>query len=311
MILVCGSLADSVTELVCARLEDCGYPYRLLNMGLYPAGYQVSWRWQGAIPTGYIRTADWRLELSKISAVYVRYPGAEERVPPADVPAELTPALYAECDAALTILLEQMPCLVVNRAAGGMSNSSKTYQALIVRECGLLTPPTLVTSDPQAAQRFYDEHNGDVIYKSLSGIRSIVRSMDKGMLDRLPHLRHSPTQFQVFIPGDNVRVHTVGDEVIATRIHSAAVDYRYAQRDGYNLAMEETTLPPAVAAACLKLAHRLDLALAGIDLKETPSGEYYCFEVNPSPGFIYYELHSGQPISLALANLLHRGAMSG
>ncbi len=309
MILVCGGLADSVTELVCARLEDCGYPYRLLNLGLYPAGYQVSWRWQGASPAGYIRTAGWQLELSEISAVYIRYPGAEERLPPANVPAELAPALYAECDAALTILLEQMPCLVVNRAAAGMSNSSKTYQALMVRECDLLTPPTLVTSDPAAAQRFYDEHNGEVIYKSLSGIRSIVRRMDKDALHRLPHLRHSPAQFQAFIPGDNVRVHTVGEEVIATRVHTEAVDYRYARRDGYDLAMEEATLPSAIAAACLKLARRLDLPLAGIDLKETPDGEYYCFEVNPSPGFIYYELNSGQPISLALANILHRGAV--
>ena len=40
-----------------------------------------------------------------------------------------------------------------------------------------------------------------------------------------------------------------------------------------------------------------DLLFAGIDLKQTPSGEFYCFEVNPSPGFLYYERHTGQPIS--------------
>ena len=32
MILVCGGLADGVIELVCARLADCGYPYRLLDL---------------------------------------------------------------------------------------------------------------------------------------------------------------------------------------------------------------------------------------------------------------------------------------
>jgi len=36
-----------------------------------------------------------------------------------------------------------------------------------------------------------------------------------------------------------------------------------------------------------------------------PDGEWYCFEINPSPGFIYYERHSGLPISAALADLLH------
>ena len=46
MILVCGGLADSVTELVCARLVDCGYPYRLLDLGNYPAGFRIKWHWQ-------------------------------------------------------------------------------------------------------------------------------------------------------------------------------------------------------------------------------------------------------------------------
>jgi glutathione synthase/RimK-type ligase-like ATP-grasp enzyme len=72
--------------------------------------------------------------------------------------------------------------------------------------------------------------------------------------------------------------------------------------------MEPTEVPAAVGQACLRLARRLDLVLAGIDLKHTPEGEYYCFEVNPSPGFLYYEQHTGQPISAALAELLRNGA---
>ena len=36
MILVCGGLADGVTELVCSRLQDCGYPYRLLDLARFP-----------------------------------------------------------------------------------------------------------------------------------------------------------------------------------------------------------------------------------------------------------------------------------
>jgi glutathione synthase/RimK-type ligase-like ATP-grasp enzyme len=176
-----------------------------------------------------------------------------------------------------------------------------------VRQSGLLTPPTLVTNDPETARRFYEERQGDVIYKSLSGVRSIVRRMGAEQLARLSLLRHGPAQFQAFVPGENVRVHTVGDQVFATRVYSESVDYRYASREGGTVEMEPTILPPAVTAACLRLARRLDLLLAGIDLKETPQGDYYCFEVNPSPGFLYYEQSSGQPISAALASLLHHG----
>jgi glutathione synthase/RimK-type ligase-like ATP-grasp enzyme len=71
--------------------------------------------------------------------------------------------------------------------------------------------------------------------------------------------------------------------------------------------MEPMTLPAAIAESCLRLARELDLLMTGIDLKETPHGDYYCFEVNPSPGFLYYEKYSGQPISAALADLLHAG----
>jgi glutathione synthase/RimK-type ligase-like ATP-grasp enzyme len=178
---------------------------------------------------------------------------------------------------------------------------------LLVRQCGLLTPPTLVTNDPEAAHRFYEDCQGEVVYKSLSGIRSIVRRLGADQLARLSLLRHGPAQFQSFIPGENVRVHTVGAQLFATRVHSEAVDYRYASREGGNVEMEPTILPPDIAESCLRLARQLDLLLTGIDLKETPDGDYYCFEVNPCPGFLYYESYTGQPISKALADLLHYG----
>lgn len=311
MILVCGGLADSVTELVCARLEACGYSYRLVDLGLYPAGYRVAWRWEDSIPRGYLAGPDWRVELEELSGVYVRYLGAEGRVPPSDLPEPFVGSIYAERDIGLSLVLEDLPCLVVNRLAGGMSNHSKPLQALQARRCGLRVPPTLVSSDPEAVRRFYEECGGEVIYKSLSGVRSIVRRLGEEQLARLPLLRHGPAQFQAFIPGENVRVHTVGEEIFATRVRSEVVDYRYARREGGSVEMEPTELPPAVAEACIRVAAQLDLPLAGIDLKETPEGEFYCFEVNPSPGFLFYEQGTGQPISAALADLLHRGSRSG
>ena len=74
MILVCGGLADGVTELVCARLADCGYPYRLLDLAHYPAGYRVVWRWTDAGPAGVIAGPDWTLDLDAITGVYVALP---------------------------------------------------------------------------------------------------------------------------------------------------------------------------------------------------------------------------------------------
>ena len=303
MILVCGGLADGVTEFVCARLEHCGYPYRLLDLARYPAGYRVAWSWTDAGVTGTIAGPDWALDLDAITGVYVRFIGPEGRLSPDGDP-EAAGALQFEADAGLMALLEDMPFPVVNRVGGGMSNNSKPYQSLLLRRAGLKVPATLVTSDPEAVRDFQSEYP-DLIYKSTSGIRSIVRRLGPDQRARLAFLRDGPAQFQAFVPGRNVRVHTVGDSVFATMIETEAVDYRYASRDGLDIAMRPVHLPTAIGDACLRVARELDLVFAGIDLKETPDGDYFCFEVNPCPGFTYYERHTGQPISAALADLLN------
>jgi len=304
MIVVCGSLADPVTELVCARLQSCGDDFRLIELAHFPERYRLAWRATGEGAEGWISGPGWRLDLGEISGVYVRFLGPEDRPTPSGVDASAASALRSEADLALMALLEALPCPVVNRVSGGVSNNSKPYQALLIsRGSRLRAPPTLVTSDPAAVRAFQAEH-GALIYKSASGIRSIVRRLGPEQLERLEHLRDGPAHLQAFIPGRNIRAHTVGDRVFATRIDSEAVDYRYAHLDGADATLEPTKLPAAIEAACLQLAEDLDLLFAGIDLKETPDGEFYCFEVNPCPGFLYYERQTQQPISTALAELL-------
>lgn len=304
MILVCGGLADIVTELVCSRLESMGVRYRLLDLGRFPEDFEVDWRWAGAGVAGVVRGGGWTLDLEAVHGVFVRFLGLDGHAPFARLPGGHENAALAEGQSALLALLETLTCPVANRASASMSNASKPFQALLVRESGLLTPPTLVTNDPDAALAFYEACGREVIFKSISGVRSTVRKVEPQDLARLPLLRHGPAQFQRFLPGDNVRVHTVGDEVIATRIRTGAVDYRYASQQGSKASLEPTEVPGDVAEACLRLARRMGLVIAGIDLKETPAGEYYCFEVNPSPGFAYYEQHTGQPISAALVHAL-------
>ena len=55
---------------------------------------------------------------------------------------------------------------------------------------------------------------------------------------------------------------------------------------------------------CRVLAASLGLLLAGIALRLTAQGEWYCFEVNPSPAFTYYASSTNQPIAQAVARML-------
>ena len=71
-----------------------------------------------------------------------------------------------------------------------------------------------------------------------------------------------------------------------------------------------TTLPDDVRQRCVDLARSLSLPFVGIDLRETLDGDHVCFEVNPMPGYSYFESSTGQPISEALVRLL-AGRSSG
>ena len=196
------------------------------------------------------------------------------------------------------------PGLVVNRPATMQANSSKPFQIQLIGKAGFLVPPTLVSSDADEVNEFWRRH-GRVIFKSISGIRSIVTELDAAWVARLDRLAYLPTQFQAWVPGVDIRVHVVGRETFAAEINSHATDYRYAQRNsGTPAQIHATVLPLEIAAKCIALAESMALPLAGIDLRRRLDGEYVCFEVNPMPAYSYFEAESGLPIAAALAQLL-------
>jgi hypothetical protein len=204
----------------------------------------------------------------------------------------------------LTTWLDVTPTRVVNRTSAMASNGSKPYQAQLISRHGLLTPETLVTNDPEQAREFY-ETRPRVVYKSASGARSIVQTMVPADVERLGAVRACPVQFQMWVPGTDVRVHVVGRNVFATAITTTATDYRYATAQVDEPAhLQAYELDDEVAERCVALTADLGLEFAGIDLKITPDGEVYCFEVNPSPAYTYFSGQTKQPIAQALARHL-------
>lgn len=192
---------------------------------------------------------------------------------------------------------------VVNRPRAMHSNSSKPFQAQAIATAGFEVPESLISTDPDEVRAFA-ERVGPLVFKSISGIRSIVRRLEGDYLHRLDRVRALPTQFQQLVEGDDVRVHVVGGEVFATRIRSSAADYRYAGRDGLDADLSATDLPDEVSQRSVDLAAALGLPFVGIDLRETPDGRFVCFEANPMPGYSYFQAHTGQPISEAVVRFL-------
>jgi glutathione synthase/RimK-type ligase-like ATP-grasp enzyme len=246
-----------------------------------------------------------RIEFKEVGAAYLR-PIETERALPPDAGDDGAARLRADrVDRALIAWADLTAALAVNPPAAMAANNSKPYQLGLVKRYGFAVPETLVTTDPEAVRAFAARH-GRIIYKSVSGTRSIVNMLAEAALERLDDVANAPTQFQAYVPGADVRVHVVGDEIFATEVHSDAHDYRYASRSGNEVELAATAVPADVADRCRAMAAGMGLAVAGIDLRRTPDGCWVCFEVNPSPAFVYYEEATGQPIGQAIARLLVR-----
>ena len=297
MVLICANPSEAVTAFFCSRLKILRIDHRILNLRFTREMFSIESSVRDGRPSGLISSADWRVSFDDLTGVFFR------NVP--DDEAENT--VHEPCpriDPLIAAVLNSLPCRTANRPAATYSNWSKPYQALIIRRCNFKVPKTLITNDLAAARTFYAECNGDVISKSISALRSIVQPISEGDLKPLPAMQHRPTQFQEYLPGDNIRVHVIGESLFAVRIQSKAVDYRYAGREGYARTMVPTTLPEDVETKCIRLTKELGLTMSGIDLKETPAGEYYCFEVNTSPAFPFYEPLARPVVADALAEFL-------
>jgi RimK-like ATP-grasp domain len=304
VILLCGIPSERALAMVAEALTRRGAPFAAVNQRrVRELALDVAVDESGV--RGRLTGPELRVELAEVTATYLRLMDdrwlPELDGEPPDSPVRAASRAFHE---RLGQWADVTPGCVVNRYAAMGSNGSKPYQAQLIRAHGFAVPETLVTNDPAQVAAFR-EAAGPLVYKSISSERSIVGRLDRLDPDRLERIRWCPVQFQAFVAGRNVRVHTVGREAFATAIDTDAVDYRYAVRQtGSPAAFAPHDLDDEVAERCVRLAAALGLEVAGLDLKLAPDGRVVCLEVNPSPVFSYYEARTGQPIADAIARLL-------
>jgi hypothetical protein len=302
MILLWGIPEDAPLLMVQSALEQMGASVLFLDQhAIRETSLDLC---VGSEISGVIRVGPRSCDLGEITAAYVRPYNSCRFVKDRNRQVGSAAWRHArEIDEALCAWLELTPALVVNRLTAMASNNSKPYQASSIRSFGFEVPDTLITTDPAAALEFWERHEA-VIYKSISSVRSIVSRLTLNAVNRLKDVKWCPTQFQEYIPGTDIRVHVVGTMVYACEIMSDAEDYRYARQQGSTINFRSYDLPDEYADRCRRLTRDMGLLVAGIDLRRTPDGRWYCFEVNPSPGFTFFQEHTNHPIGQAVAELL-------
>jgi glutathione synthase/RimK-type ligase-like ATP-grasp enzyme len=302
VILLWGPRTDSPLLAVEAALARRGAPSFFLDQACVQET-ETELRLDNGVVSGRISLGDACCRLEDITAAYPRATLGRRLIAHLQ---DDTLATHADrLDAEINDLLDLIRATVINPAAASASNGSKPYQLALIARHGFAVPDTLVTTDPAQVAALRAQHQ-QIIYKSMSGVRSIVSRFSDGHAARLEDIAWCPTQFQAYVPGRDYRVHLVGERLFVCEIVSEADDYRYAHRQDEPVSLVESRIPDFIAQRCRSLGAALGLSLAGIDLRLTPDGDWYCFEVNPSPAFTYYEDEAGLPIADAVAELLLR-----
>ena len=309
MIIIAGIKSEEPVRLVIESAELAGLEYFVFNQGdahLYDINFSAGNRHHGA----WLYASNQTIDLNRVKGVYFRMMDSSI------FPDNLNRFRYQMDDASKKKLVfinevfsnicDILPCRVLNRPNNMNSNFSKIYQLKYIREAGFKIPPTLVTNNKDCVSNMMAQHR-NLIFKSLSSVRSIVKPLEAAYLQRMDMLKYLPTQFQKCLDGFNVRVHVVEDALFSMQIISKSIDYRYSGRDGNESELIPYELPTDIKKKCFKLSASLSLPLCGIDLFMTSDGGCYCFEVNPSPGYSFFQPSSSTEISDAIVKYLQHG----
>jgi glutathione synthase/RimK-type ligase-like ATP-grasp enzyme len=188
----------------------------------------------------------------------------------------------------------------------------KACQLAAAERAGLAVPATLVTSEPSEARLFLRRcGRAGAVHKAVHATRADWRRTRR-VTPRdgaaLGLIRHAPVILQKHIPGVDVRVTIVGDELFAAEIDArrspSPDDYRGFER---HCRIASCRAPAGVERGLRALMGDLGLAYGAADFRRHPNGKWFFLELNPSGQWRFVEERTGQPITAALAALLARG----
>src|SRR5215210_2641466 len=194
MIVLAGIPSESPLSMVRKELESMNSEFILFNQREFE---QISLDFciENKEVSGTLEIRATKYELAQIKGMYVRLmddnflPEIENEPP--DSEKRLRSKILHE---SLYLFCEIAPCKVINRMSAMGSNSSKPFQAQIIRKHGFSIPETLITNNSKDVIEFKNRFD-KVIYKSISGVRSIVKVLDDEDMQRLKFISMCPVQF--------------------------------------------------------------------------------------------------------------------
>lgn len=288
---------DDMSVALFKVLKEKSADVQIIQQSKLPSEYNITLFVKDKKLSGELIADNKIIQIRDINAIYTRLGvcGLNKKLPKS-----VKNQIEIERQICTNMMFEHIDAMVINRTKSQFFNSSKLFQSFIIKNYGFKIPDSIVSNDPNEVRAFIDVHK-EIIYKSASSERSKVQKIMPSDMEKLDLLRSCPHLFQQHIDGCDIRVHALATgEVFACEIKSETSDYRYDNKRNINI----INLPDKIKKACVKMTLDMGLYLSGIDLRKTKEGNYYCFEVNPSPAFTWYEMQTGLPIAEAVANMM-------
>jgi hypothetical protein len=227
-VLILAPPTDDHAPSVAAEIARRGGQAEILDLADFPQRLALAMRYTGS-RRSFSMTGGSRLELEEIRSIWWRRPGAPEVSPELVRPSHRQFAAN-ESDHALAGLWQAVDAFWINEPKRDEVGHRKPLQLRIAQDVGLSVPDTLITNQPDEAERFVELHGPrHVIFKSFSATRSEwreTRLLDQPELAVLDHVRFAPVIFQEYIEAAaDLRITVVGERVFAAAIYAGATSY--------------------------------------------------------------------------------------
>jgi glutathione synthase/RimK-type ligase-like ATP-grasp enzyme len=301
------------------QLEQRDVEVMRFDTDRFPTEVQVAFAQTAEAEVLQFRSGSQDVRIGPDDAIWYRRASWAAKLPK-DMDPQLRSGCVGESKALLLGMIAAAPCFVLDPPDLVRERGHKPQQQRLARACGLETPRTLMTNDPEQAREFIASCRDGAIAKMLAafpvhdaqGEEQVVftTALTDEHVAELDGLRYSPMVFQEKIrKALELRITVIGSRMFAAAVDSQAtagaeVDWR---ERGVTLLRSwmPYTLPAAVERSLELYMDRIGMQYSAIDIIVEPDGRHVFLEANPAGECWWLEYNSPRfPLAEALADVL-------
>jgi hypothetical protein len=199
-------------------------------------------------------------------------------------------------------MLQTLPVWCINPFSAARLINQKPVQLRIARKCGLKTPATLMSNDPQEVRQFFSRPGSRNICKGFTphiwqkaGFTSVAITETFELTpEQLPSdevLTYAPAIYQERIAKEfDVRMVLMGNNIYSYALNNTkkALDWRQDATLGHVTA-EKIETPPEIAKSVLAFAQQFGICFGSLDFGVDAHGQWWFLEINEEGQFLWLD----------------------